>query len=121
MAIAEFQRIAVTTFQDDSVTATPEEIATAAKTVYGFEVDNSQNAENVFFKMYNVNTAPSIGTAVPDHVYRVLAGEKLGIVFDADGSGHAFSTGLFVVCVTQGGTPGTVSPTNPVSLIMPTD
>lgn len=121
MAIAEFQRIGDKTFQDDSVTATPEEIATVSRIVYGFEVDNSQNTENVFFKMYDVSSVPSVGSDVPEHVWRVLAGEKLGIVLDADGSGHDFSTGLFVACVTTGGTGGTVSPTNPVPLVMVTD
>jgi hypothetical protein len=122
MAIAQFQRIGTETFQDDEVTATPEEIAdTLAVTVYGFEVDNSQNTEDVFFKMWNRTEAPSVGTDVPDHVFRVLSGEKLGIIFDADGSGHAFAVGCWIACVTQGGTAGTVSPTNPVPLTMSTN
>lgn len=79
-------------------------------TLYTVDVDNTANVAAVYVKLYD-SAAPTVGTTNPDVVLLLPAGERRQYVMP---EGVAFATALSFACVTAGGTPGTVSPTNPV-------
>ncbi len=78
-------------------------------TIYMIEVDNAANSSSSFMKIYD-DAAPTIGTTVPDHVFRVPANQVRQIVCPG---GMDFSNLSFAV-VTAGGTMGTTSPASAV-------
>lgn len=113
-------------FTDLSLDATVKTLASAALVLYGIYVDNSQNSEDVYVKIWDA-TSVTLGTDAPPIVLKVDAGDTFDMTFwgsDSAGNhveGHAFTTGLSIVCVTTGGTGGTTSPTNDVKATLITD
>lgn len=83
--------------------------------VYMIEVDNSANSAASFLKIYD-DAAPTIGTAVPDYVFRVPANQVRQFVSPG---GMDFANLSFAV-VTVGGTTGTTDPANTVIVAMVT-
>ncbi|KPL09538.1 hypothetical protein AMJ71_06105 [candidate division TA06 bacterium SM1_40] len=125
MAIIQHGILEATKHTDLDLNATAEELASSAKTIYGMEIDNTNNSVDVFVKCYDTNNAspPTVGTTVPDMIIRVGAG-KIRSVSSTRGTvsggnvtpaaGFAFGTGLYMACVTAGGTAGTTGPTEDV-------
>lgn len=75
--------------------------------IYMIEVDNTANSSASFLKIYD-DAAPTVGTTVPDHVFRVPANQTRQIVCPG---GMDFAALSFAM-VTAGGTSGTTSPSN---------
>lgn len=88
----------------------------ASGTLYMVDIDNSGNSDNAaFLKIYD-NASPTIGTTAPDLVFKVLVNQRRSFVLP---DGVSF-TNLSFACVTTGGTAGTTSPTNDVTVRMVT-
>lgn len=116
--------LATSRFFDPDVNATAEVIppsGVAALTLYGIYVDNSQNVDDAFIKIYDKLTAPGVGTDDPEITLRVKAGSTLFTTFGDQFEGTAIASGLWIAGVTTGGTGGTTSPTNPVKAVVLTD
>lgn len=93
--------------------ATPSEVKTSSIVIYQVDVDNSAGSIDVYTKLYNVSSAPTVGTTAPHAIIKTLAGERETQTF-GDGEGETWATGLFEATVTQGGTGGTTAPTTAV-------
>lgn len=113
MAVSAFGHLDVQRFTDVELNSTPELLLSGTPTAYGLEVDNTQNKEPVYVKVWD-QTSVTVGTTAPDFVFKVPAGKKRKQPLDSASTGHAFGTGLSVGCVLTPGTPGSDSPTNPV-------
>lgn len=105
--------LAANLFTDSDANESPESIKTSSAIVYAIEIDNESNTVSSYVKLYNVASAPTVGTTVPDWVIEVPAGEKLTLAIP---KGVTFGTGLFAACVTVGGTTGVAGPANDVAL-----
>ena len=133
MAIIEHDVLEATRLEDKAFDATLETLTSTSVIVYGLEIDNSDNNVDVYGKFYNATAASGVGTADPDMVLQVDAGEKrkmafsrgvidTGVVIPATGLlFDAAAVGLKAACVTDPGTAGTTGPTNAVGLRMFTD
>jgi len=115
------------THKDILLNNSPEQIGEddTATIVYSGEIDNSGNTAAVYLKLYDSVGAPAVGTAVPEMVLKVAAGEKRPFtLMNSDGTAWtspAGTTELWAACVTTGGTAGTTSPTNAVKATFHTD
>lgn len=111
-------------FVDPTLNATAQVVppsGVAALTLFGIYVDNSQNVDDTFVKIYDKATAPGVGTDNPEITIRVKAGDTLFTAFGDKFEGIAIATGLWIAGVTTGGTGGTTAPTNPVKAMLITD
>lgn len=103
-----------TLFADTAQAAAAIAVATASKTIYQIEIDNSMNAaEDEYVKFYNTAGAVVVGTTVPDMVIEMRGSAKKSIVIP---DGLLFQTGIAVATVTTGGTAGTTPPTAPITV-----
>lgn len=93
--------------------ATGSQVKTSSIAIFQVDIDNSAGSIDVFTKLYNVSSAPTVGTTVPDAVIRTTAGRRQSVMF-GQGEGITYATGLFEATVTQGGTGGTTAPTTAV-------
>lgn len=98
----------------DSDATSESDVLVGSGTVYMVEVDNTGNGAVSYLKLYDA-AAPTIGTTVPDFVLKVPASASRTFVLGAPGTGIAF-TNLSFCAVTTGGTAGTTSPTNNVTV-----
>jgi hypothetical protein len=95
--------------EDELNTTTSEDLFDGAKTIYGISLDNSANAQVVYYKFYNALEAdPS--SDVPDLKLRVATSTKTDI-WIADGI--SFSTGFSARCVTGADDTATTGPGTP--------
>jgi len=92
----------------------------ASVALYAASIDNSQNKDPVYLKLYNA-TGPTFGTTAPDWIIKCAAGEKRVQSFGSRASGRTFATGLSYCVVAEPGTAGTTSPTNPVGVHLATN
>lgn len=88
-------------------------VLSGAGVVYGVEIDNSRNADPVYFKMVDA-TSFTVGTDAPIVVLRVAGGKKRMQPFGSRGTGHSFATGVSFACTNRGGTTAGSSPKNKV-------
>lgn len=96
---------------ESSFNATKQAIRTTAGSVVLLKVDNTANAAASYIKLWNVAVAGvTVGTTVPDFIWKVKAGTTLILRC----KGLAFGTAITGAVVTTGGTGGT---TNPVSAV----
>jgi hypothetical protein len=100
---------------DDNVTSvTKLASAVAGESLAQILVDNTANSSDVWLKLYDAVVADvTAGTTVPVIVVRALAGDTTLV---ANPKGWAFSTAISYRVTDRGGTPGTSSPANPVSV-----
>jgi hypothetical protein len=83
-------------------------------TVYMIDIDNTANTSaSSYFKIYDA-ASPTIGTTVPDHVFKIPSSQRRCIAIP---EGLDF-TNLSYACTTAGGTTGTTAPTNAVVVRM---
>lgn len=95
-------------FQDTDNENTPVAVVAAAATLYQLEVDNTANAaQDNFLKLYDSAGPVTVGTTVPEYVFRIRQAVKRSFVFP---DGLAFISGIIAATVTAGGTSGTTSP-----------
>lgn len=102
-------------YENTSSNATASSVKASSATAYQVKIDNSLNSAAVYTKLYNVSSAPTVGTTAPHVVIRTAAG-LLRTVTLGQGEGVAFGTGIFEATVTAGGTGGTTAPTNSVPI-----
>lgn len=89
----------------------------SSATIYMLVMDNTANAAVSYVKLYNLTTAVTVGTTVPDMVFNIPASRSVTYNPVSDnGGGTVFGTGLQVATVTAGGTAGTTSPSSSVAL-----
>jgi hypothetical protein len=121
MALSAHGNIGTQKFTDvDLDNAVKEIIASGAPKLFGIEIDNSQNAEDSYVKLWDA-ASPTVGTTAPIFIFRVPAGKKVPFPIYADGAGWTSAVGIWLACVTTGGTAGTTSPTNNVTATLWTD
>lgn len=113
MAITTFQTLHTSEHTDLQVDATVEYPATAAATLFGLTLDNSENSADSFVKVYDAASAVVLGTTVPEDIYRVKAGQKRTIGYGR-AAGKSFGSGVGLAAVTTGGVSGTTAPANKV-------
>lgn len=121
MAVSTFGNLAAAITRDVDLDATVEVLSSSITTLYGIEVDNTANTTAVYVKIWDIATAVTIGSTVPDFVIRVEAGSKLFQPFGSTSAGYATEAGLVIACVTTGGTSGTTGPTSSVKAVIATD
>lgn len=121
MVSSGYESLATTSFEDTEITEIPELIlGFGGGSIWGIEIDNTGNQRDSFLKMW-VQSAPvpDVGSSVPDWIVRIRAGKRLGFPFRGTSTGLPVA-GLYVACVTVGGTEGKVPPVNPVFLTLKT-
>lgn len=128
MVSSGYSPLATNVLEDREITEVPETIRVGSIAGFGLELDNTRNDRDSFFKMWMRSTTPDVGNTVPDWVFRIRAGKRLGFPFRSDASGSfvflplfPVGTGLFVACVTTGGTEGKTPPAQPVFLTLKVD
>lgn len=79
-------------------------------------IDNTANGADSYVKLYNLASGSvTPGTTAPDEIiYCPLGVITTALLFTGASQGKTFGTALTAVCVTAGGTAGTVSPSSPV-------
>lgn len=102
--------LASSLFQDTANTNGAIVVKGSSGTIYVIEVDNTALASIVYVKLYDTAAAVTVGTTVPDWVFKITASVNQVFTFVP---GEAFSNGLQVACVTAGGTAGTSAPATP--------
>lgn len=102
--------LASSLFQDTANTNAAVVVKGSSGTIYLIEIDNTALASVVYVKLYDTASAVTVGTTVPDWVFKVSASVNQSFTFVA---GEAFSGGLQVATVTTGGTAGTTAPATP--------
>jgi len=105
--------LAASEFQDTANTNGAIVIKGSAGTLYLISVDNASLASVIYVKLYDTAAAVTVGTTVPDWVFKISASIIQPIVFVP---GIAFSAGLQVATVTAGGTAGTSAPGTPPTI-----
>tara|TARA_R110002110_G_scaffold144795_2_gene334127 strand:+ start:831 stop:1199 length:369 start_codon:yes stop_codon:yes gene_type:complete len=96
-----------------SATATPDNaVAGAAGILLQVDIDNTANTDAVYVKLWN-HAGPTVGTTAPEWVFKCPASVRR--IFSCT-PGSNFATNLSLACVTTGGTAGTTSPTNAVTV-----
>lgn len=91
--------------------------------IAGLEIDNTRNIKDSFVKLYGISASerpPSVGVTVPDWVFRVRGGTKLGWFFRSTGEGY-FLNPVYVACVTTKGVLGNQGPLNRVDVVIKRD
>lgn len=124
MAVSSIGFLGTSRFTDLDLDASAEVLppgGVTALTLYGIYVDNSQNTVDCFVKIYDKATAPGVGTDDPEITVRVDAGDTFFTPFGDKFEGIAIASGLYVACVTTGGTAGSTSPANNVKATLITD
>jgi len=76
-------------------------------------IDNTANSSVMFVKFYDSSSAVTVGTTVPDYVFRADASTLHTLVFP---EGLTFANGFTHCCVTAGGTAGTGAPGSVVKI-----
>ena len=97
----------VITSEAEVGTTTTEDMFDGAQTVYGMMLNNSSNAQVVYYRLYNLlDVTPA--SDVPDIKIRVAA-STLTTIFVADGI--SFSTGMSLRCTSASDDSDTTDPT----------
>jgi hypothetical protein len=86
-------------------------ITGSSGSIYTIYIDNSLNSADSFLKLYN-SKDPTIGTTIPEMIVEV---QQQRLVITSK-QGIAFDTACSAAVVTTGGTAGTSSPSQQVSL-----
>jgi len=104
--------------KDTNVVSVPIVNVTGAPCLlYNIDIDNSLNpTQIIYFKIYD-DGSPTVGTTPPDFIVKIEGGDRRSIVIP---EGVNINTALTYCCTTQGGTVGTVAPSNPVTVMMVT-
>ena len=102
--------LASSLFQDTANTNSAIVVKSSSGTLYLLDVDNSSLASVIYVKLYDTAAAVTVGTTVPDWVFKITASVRQEHSWIA---GIAFSSGLQVATVTAGGTAGTTAPGTP--------
>jgi hypothetical protein len=79
-------------------------------TLYVVDIDNTALAAIIYVKLYDLATTVTVGTTVPDWVFKVAASVRKSYVIPG---GAALANGLQVATVTTGGTAGTTAVATP--------
>ena len=99
-----------------SATSTPDNaVAGGAGILLQVDIDNTANTDAVYVKLYN-HASPTVGgggATAPEWVFKCPASVRR--IFSCT-PGSNFATNLSLACVTTGGTAGTTSPTNAVTV-----
>lgn len=115
MALSAYGNLGTQKFTDVDLDNSVSQLLAAGATLFGLEVNNSQNSVDVFVKIWDKASAVTVGTTAPRFIFRVPAGEILPFPTYGNGDGYVLTNGLAVACVTAGGTAGTTSPDNAVT------
>lgn len=102
--------LAASEFQDTANTNAAVVVKASAGTLYLVSIDNTALAAVIYVKLYDTAAAVTVGTTIPDWVFKITASILQPVVF---APGIAFSAGLQVATVTAGGTAGTTAPATP--------
>lgn len=96
-----------------SATATPDNsVAGGAGLLLQVDIDNTGNLDAVYVKLYD-HAGPTVGSTPPEWVLKCPASVRR--IFNCT-PGSAFATNLSLACVTTGGTGGSTSPQNAVTV-----
>ena len=91
-------------------------VSAATGKLYSVRVDNTLNGAASYLKMWNVASGSvTVGTTVPDWIFKVPASKMRTFVFTGD-TDDDFDTALSAACVTTAGTAGTTGPTSNVNV-----
>lgn len=112
MAVSNLILTALSTnlFKDSANTNAAIVVKGSSGTLYVIHIDNSALAAVAYVKLYDTASAVTVGTTVPDWVFRIPASVQLAITLMG---GVAFANGLQVATVTTGGTAGTTAVATP--------
>ncbi len=105
--------LATSLFQDTANTNAAVVVKGSAGTFFVIEIDNTLLAAVIYVKLYDTAAAVTVGTTVPDWVYKITASINQAVTLIP---GQAFSAGLQVATVTAGGTAGTTAPATPPTI-----
>ena len=85
----------------------------AAGKMHLLSIDNTTNSSVMYVKFYDSSSAVTVGTTVPDYVFRADASTLHTLVFP---EGLTCANGFTHCCVTAGGTAGTGAPCSAVMI-----
>ena len=104
--------------KDTAVTNTAVTNVTGAPgSLYLMYANKTANSNAIFIKFYDTVDAPTVGTTVPDYVFRIDPSSSQQFIMTA---GTVFSNGISYTAVDSGGTAGTTAPANPLTVWMVT-
>lgn len=110
MSGAAFTEIIVDTQSD----ATSEnDVAAGSAVIFIVDIDNRNNSDSSFTKIWN-NAAPTVGTTDPDAIIRTTGQVRRAVLYGF--SGTTFGTAVSFATLTAGGTAGSTSPSNSVTV-----
>jgi hypothetical protein len=104
-------------FTDTAMGNTADAIKASSAKVYWISVDNSANGGAAsYVKLYNLASGSVVvGTTAPDEIIYVPGGAVVTQNYNTGSApGKTFGTALTALCVTTGGTAGSVSPSSSV-------
>lgn len=125
MVLSEYTHLGTNVIKDRTIDSSVETIT--GDNLIAVEIDNRENTHDVYVKFYDTldtSGSPTVGTTAPTEILKVKASDKRLHLFTGDADGLALAAALstwYVVCVTEGGTGGTTSPTNDVIMNLVTD
>ena len=109
-------------YTDLELNSSPEALVpstTTAGEIFGLELNNSQNTVDVYVKIYDETSSPTVGTTAPIFIFRVKAGSRRAVSLSYSDTnavkGYIFSNEAYIACVTTPGTEGSTSPSNKVT------
>lgn len=85
----------------------------SAGTLHMLSIDNTGNAAVMYVKFWDSAVTVTVGTTVPDYVFRADASSRHTLVFP---EGLTFANGFTHACVTTGGTAGNTGPGSAVTI-----
>lgn len=125
MAVTVSGFLGTARYTDLELNSSPEALVPSAGSIFGLEIDNLQNTDDSYVKVYDESSSPTIGTTDPIFVFRVKAGSKRAVPLSHSESaavvGYLFTNDAYIACVTTPGTSGSTNPSNKVTAEVVTD
>lgn len=109
----------ITVFSDSAMGAGVDAVKASSAVVYSVLIDNTLNGGAAcYVKLFNLASGSVVvGTTAPDEVIYVPAGQKVThLLYTGANPGKTFGAALSAICVTTGGTGGSVAPASNVSV-----
>lgn len=110
-----YSPLGATIYIDTDATSTVGTVVAGSKILYLVEIDNTNNTSTAaYLKLFNSTGSITVGTTAPNESYVAPKGKKVTYAFTG---GVTYGTGVKYACVTDGGgTAGTTSPSNDVTI-----
>lgn len=119
MGFSAITELHTTTYADLVADTTGEAISASGKTLFTIEMDNGDNVDDEYVKLYDKATAATTSD-FPDFQLKVPAGQRRTHVFNG-GDGLAFGTGLSIRATSGKAHDDSASPAKNLKVVIKTN